>query len=81
MIQTWAKQNGQRGIINHTKFNKSSKRLKCDDFGCIYNGINNKLVLLAYKNEDINKNCHNVELIIQLNQFDFLPCDTKIIKY
>ena len=81
LIQTWAQQNGQRGITNHIKFNQSSKRLKCDDFGCIYNGINNKLVLLAYKNEDINKNCNDVELIIQLYQFDFLPCKTKIIKY
>lgn len=49
VVKTWAKQNGQNQILNHTKFSNSSKRLKCNDYDCIYNKGNNKSVLLAYK--------------------------------
>ncbi|EEH12496.1 ComEC/Rec2 family competence protein, partial [Wolbachia endosymbiont of Muscidifurax uniraptor] len=57
VVKTWAKQNGQNQILNHKKYNNSDKRLKCNDYGCIYNKGNNKSVLLAYKEEDILVNC------------------------
>ncbi|WP_245970188.1 ComEC/Rec2 family competence protein [Wolbachia endosymbiont of Bemisia tabaci] len=53
VVKTWAKQNGQNQIVNHTKFSNSNKRLKCNDYDCTYNKGNNKSVLLAHKREDI----------------------------
>jgi competence protein ComEC len=67
--------------LNYAKYSNSDKRLKCGDYGCIYNKGNNKSVLLAYKEEDISQNCNNVDLIIQLSAFDYSACGTKIIKY
>ncbi|WP_353281595.1 ComEC/Rec2 family competence protein [Wolbachia endosymbiont (group B) of Horisme vitalbata] len=81
VVKTWAKQNGQNQIVNHTKFSNSNKRLKCNDYGCIYNKGNNKSVLLAHKREDILENCNNVDLVIQLSKFNHPACNTKIIKY
>ncbi len=81
VVKTWAKQNGQNQILNHTKYSNPDKRLKCNDYGCIYNKGNNKLVLLAYKKEDILENCDKVDLIIQLSEFDYSACNTKIIKH
>ncbi|WP_353285451.1 ComEC/Rec2 family competence protein [Wolbachia endosymbiont (group A) of Beris morrisii] len=81
VVKTWAKQNGQNQILNHKKYNNSDKRLKCNDYGCIYNKGNNKSVLLAYKKEDILENCDKVDLIIQLSEFDYSVCNTKTIKY
>ncbi|WP_265041972.1 ComEC/Rec2 family competence protein [Wolbachia endosymbiont (group B) of Melanostoma mellinum] len=81
VVKTWAKQNGQNQIVNHTKFSDSNKRLKCNDYGCIYNKGNNKSVLLAHKREDILENCNNVDLVIQLSKFNHPACNTKIIKY
>ncbi|MFT0820557.1 MULTISPECIES: ComEC/Rec2 family competence protein [Wolbachia] len=81
VVKTWAKQNGQNQILNHKKYNNSDKRLKCNDYGCIYNKGNNKSVLLAYKEEDILENCDKVDLIIQLSEFDYSVCNTKTIKY
>ncbi|WP_264374476.1 ComEC/Rec2 family competence protein [Wolbachia endosymbiont (group B) of Carcina quercana] len=81
VVKTWAKQNGQNQIVNHTKFSNSNKRLKCNDYGCIYNKGNNKSVLLAHKREDILENCNNVDLVIQLSKFNYPVCNTKIIKY
>ncbi len=81
VVKTWAKQNGQNQILNHTKYSNPDKRLKCNDYGCIYNRGNNKLVLLAYKKEDILENCDKVDLIIQLSEFDYSACNTKIIKH
>ncbi len=78
VIKTWAKQNGQNQILNHKKYNNSGKKLK---YGCIYNKENNKLVLLAYKKEDISENCNNVDLIIQLSKFNYSACSTKTIEY
>ncbi len=69
VIKTWAKQNGQNQILNHTKYNNSNKRLQCEDYDCIYNKGNNKSVLLAYKKEDISENCDKVDLTIQLSEF------------
>nr|WP_244263400.1 ComEC/Rec2 family competence protein [Wolbachia pipientis] len=81
VVKTWAKQNGQNQILNHKKYNNSDKRLKCNDYGCIYNKGNNKLVLLAYKKEDISENCDKVDLTIQLSEFDYSACNAKIIKH
>ncbi len=81
VVKTWAKQNGQNQILNHKKYNNSDKRLKCNDYGCIYNKGNNKLVLLAYKKEDISENCDKVDLTIQLSEFDYSACNVKIIKH
>ncbi|MDX5462304.1 MAG: ComEC/Rec2 family competence protein [Wolbachia endosymbiont of Tetragnatha montana] len=81
VVKTWAKQNGQNQILNHTKYSNPDKRLKCNDYGCIYNKGNNKSVLLAYKKEDISENCDKVELIIQLSEFDYSVCNTRTIKY
>lgn len=81
VVKTWAKQNGQNQILNHKKYNNSDKRLKCNDYGCIYNKGNNKSVLLAYKEEDILRNCNSVDLIIQLSEFDYSACNAKIIKH
>lgn len=78
VIKTWAKQNGQNQIVNHTKYNNSNKRLK---YGCIYSKENDRSVLLAYKQEDILENCNNVDLVIQLSKFNHPACNTKIIKY
>ncbi len=78
VIKTWAKQNGQNQILNHTKYSNPDKRLK---YGCIYNKGNNKSVLLAYKKEDILRNCNSVDLIIQLSEFDYSACNAKIIKH
>ncbi|MDX5487855.1 MAG: ComEC/Rec2 family competence protein [Wolbachia endosymbiont of Andrena praecox] len=78
VIKTWAKQNGQNQILNHTKYSNPDKRLK---YGCIYNKGNNKSVLLAYKKEDISENCDKVDLTIQLSEFDYSACNTKIIKH
>ncbi len=81
VVKTWAKQNGQNQILNHTKYSNPDKRLKCNDYGCIYNKGNNKSVLLAYKKEDISENCDKVDLIIQLSEFDYSVCNTRTIKY
>ncbi|WP_353274515.1 ComEC/Rec2 family competence protein [Wolbachia endosymbiont (group B) of Hofmannophila pseudospretella] len=81
VVKTWAKQNGQNQILNHTKFSNSNKRLKCNDYDCIYNKGNNKSVLLAYKKEDIVESCNNVDLVIQLSKFNYPACNTKTIKY
>ena len=81
VVKTWAKQNGQNQIVNHTKFSNSNKRLKCNDYDCTYNKGNNKSVLLAHKREDILENCNNVDLVIQLSKFNYPACNTKIIKY
>ncbi|WP_265023658.1 ComEC/Rec2 family competence protein [Wolbachia endosymbiont (group A) of Epistrophe grossularia] len=81
VVKTWAKQNVQNQILNHKKYNNSDKRLKCNDYGCIYNKGNNKLVLLAYKKEDISENCDKVDLTIQLSEFDYSACNAKIIKH
>ncbi len=35
VVKTWAKQNGQNQIVNHTKFSNSNKRLKCNDYDSI----------------------------------------------
>ncbi|MBC6686362.1 ComEC/Rec2 family competence protein [Wolbachia pipientis] len=78
VVKTWAKQNGQNQILNHTKYSNPDKRLK---YGCIYNKGNNKSVLLAYKKEDISENCDKVDLIIQLSEFNYSVCNTKTIKY
>ncbi|MGL9758354.1 MAG: ComEC/Rec2 family competence protein, partial [Wolbachia sp.] len=50
VVKTWAKQNGQNQIVNHTKYHNSNKRLK---YSCIYSKENDRSVLLAYKKEDI----------------------------
>nr|WP_246038553.1 hypothetical protein [Wolbachia endosymbiont of Leptopilina clavipes] len=68
VVKTWAKQNWQNQIVNHTKFSNSNKRLKCNDYDCTYNKGNNKSVLLAHKREDILENCNNVDLVIQLSK-------------
>ncbi len=81
IVRTWAKQNGQNQVLNHTKFNNSNKRLKCGDYNCIYNKGNNKSVLLAYKEEDVVESCDKVDLIIQLSKFNYPSCNTKTIKY
>ncbi|WP_349967850.1 ComEC/Rec2 family competence protein [Wolbachia endosymbiont of Armadillidium arcangelii] len=81
VVKTWAKQNGQNQILNHTKYSNPDKRLKCNDYGCIYNKGNSKSVLLAYKKEDILENCGKVDLIIQLSEFNYSVCNTKTIKY
>ncbi|WP_353278182.1 ComEC/Rec2 family competence protein [Wolbachia endosymbiont (group A) of Agelastica alni] len=78
VVKTWAKQNGQNQILNHTKYSNPDKRLK---YGCIYNKGNNKSVLLAYKKEDISENCDKVDLTIQLSEFDYSACNAKIIKH
>lgn len=81
VVKTWAKQNGQNQILNHTKYSNPDERLKCNDYGCIYNKGNNKSVLLVYKKEDISKHCDKVDLIIQLSEFDYSVCNTRTIKY
>ncbi|MDN5248108.1 MAG: ComEC/Rec2 family competence protein [Wolbachia endosymbiont of Tyrophagus putrescentiae] len=81
VVKTWAKQNGQNEITSHTKYNNRNKRLECGSYGCIYSKENSGLVLLAYQNKDIVKNCDSVDLIIQLNKFDYSVCDSKIINY
>ncbi|WP_341807963.1 ComEC/Rec2 family competence protein [Wolbachia endosymbiont (group E) of Neria commutata] len=81
VVKTWAKQNGQNEILNYAKYSNPDKRLKCGDYRCIYNKGNNKSVLLAYKEEDISQNCNNVDLIIQLSEFDYSVCGAEIIKY
>nr|WP_168456259.1 ComEC/Rec2 family competence protein [Wolbachia endosymbiont of Ctenocephalides felis wCfeJ] len=81
VIKTWARQNGQNQVLNHTKYNNSNKKLKCSDYGCIYNKGNNKSVLLAYKKEGVVESCDRVDLIIQLSKFDYPSCNTKTIKY
>lgn len=78
VVKTWAKQNGQNQIVNHTKYHNSNKRLK---YSCIYSKENDRSVLLAYKKEDIMESCDNVNLIIQLSKFNYPACNTKIIKY
>lgn len=80
IVKTWAKQNGQGQMLNHVKYNNADKRLKCGDHGCIYRK-GNKSVLLAYKEKDISYNCNDVDLIIQLSEFDHQICNTKTIKY
>ncbi|KAL7629897.1 UNVERIFIED_CONTAM: hypothetical protein RMT77_019985 [Armadillidium vulgare] len=81
VVKTFAKQNGQNQILNHTKYSNPDKRLKCNDYGCIYNKGNSKSVLLAYKKEDILENCGKVDLIIQVSEFNYSVCNTKTIKY
>ena len=81
VIKTWAKQNGQNKILNHVKYNNADKRLKCGDYGCIYNKGDDKSILLAYKEEDISENCNNVDLIVQLSSFDYSVCNTEVIRY
>ncbi|RDD34993.1 ComEC family competence protein [Wolbachia endosymbiont of Cylisticus convexus] len=81
VIKTWAKQNRQTQIVNHTKFNNSNKRLNCSDYGCVYNKGKNKSVLLAYKKEDIVESCDKVNLVIQLSKFNHPTCTTEILKY
>lgn len=78
VVKTWAKQNGQNQIVNHTKYHNSNKRLK---YSCIYSKENDRSVLLAYKKEDIMESCDNVNLIIQLSKFNYPACNTKTIKY
>lgn len=81
VVKTWAKQNGQNQILNHTKFNNANKRLNYSDYGCVYNKGKSKSVLLAYKQEDILENCNNVDLVIQLSKFNYPACNIKTIKY
>ncbi|MGL9688468.1 MAG: hypothetical protein ACR5K6_01640 [Wolbachia sp.] len=82
VVGTWAKQNGQNQILNHTKYNNSNKKLKCSDYGCIYNKGNNKSVLLAYKKEEeVVESCDRVDLIIQLSKFNYPVCNTTVIRY
>ncbi|WP_343289464.1 ComEC/Rec2 family competence protein [Wolbachia endosymbiont of Encarsia formosa] len=78
VVKTWAKQNGQNQIVNHTKYHNSNKRIK---YSCIYSKENDRSVLLAYKKEDIMESCDNVNLIIQLSKFNYSACNTKTIKY
>ncbi|MFT4327882.1 MAG: ComEC/Rec2 family competence protein [Wolbachia pipientis] len=78
VVKTWAKQNGQNQIVNHTKYDNSNKRLK---YSCIYSKEDDRSVLLAYKQEDILENCNNVDLVIQLSKFNYSACNIKTIKY
>ncbi|MDR0288648.1 MAG: ComEC family competence protein [Rickettsiales bacterium] len=81
VVRTWAKQNRQNQILNHTKYNNLNKKLKCSDYGCIYNKGNNRSVLLAYKKEDVVESCDRVDLIIQLSKFNYPVCNTTVIRY